>query len=119
MIVINSMSNLKDREEKKRILSIDRKKLTLSGSKVSISSLSSSLIKFFEAEEGPACNGNREKYLRHKKAKSTYMLNLNVKPIPSHGKKEFSSLNVKNETDDYGILSSKDRKQPDSKLKNF
>lgn len=45
------MLNLNNREKQRSGLSLDKKKLTLSGSKILISPLSSSLIKFFEAEQ--------------------------------------------------------------------
>ena len=44
---INSMLNLNAKTGKKRMLSIEKKRLSLSGSKISISSLSSNLVKFF------------------------------------------------------------------------
>ena len=48
------MINLKNKEKLRSGLSLDKKKLTLEGSNILISPLSSSLLKFFEAEQSVA-----------------------------------------------------------------
>lgn len=72
------MLNLKEAASRRRVISVDKKRLTLSGSKIMISSLSSSLIKFYEAQPTHEKNDKNSPYFFSLvKSRSTRSLNLN------------------------------------------